>query len=102
MNCAAGLDTGTTWLDAGGSSSKVSALQLSTAVAGEMIEVLISLANPLAVDLHVSRLRLLFESEPMQTEGDLGRYAEVIIQIALICLSMSAYPSLLGPGIIHG
>lgn len=77
--CAAGMDTGaTSWLDSGsGSSNKVSALQLSTAVAGEMIEVLISLSNPLAVDLHVSRLRLLFEAEPVPEGADLRQYAEV-------------------------
>ena len=68
------------WLDSGGSSSKVSALQLNTAVAGEMIEVLISLGNPLAVDLHISRLRLMFEPEPMPTDApDLQQYAEVCI-----------------------
>ncbi|KAK9916791.1 hypothetical protein WJX75_007099 [Coccomyxa subellipsoidea] len=81
-----GMDTGaTSWLDSGGSSSnKVSALQLSTAVAGEMIEVLISFSNPLAVDLHVSRLRLLFEAEPMPEGADLRQYAEVQEQAVVL------------------
>lgn len=79
LMCAAGMDIGVaSWLDSGGSSSKVSALQLNTAVAGEIIEVLISLGNPLAVDLQISRLRLMFEAEPMPTEAaDLQHYADV-------------------------
>ncbi|BDA40386.1 probable trafficking protein particle complex subunit 8 [Coccomyxa sp. Obi] len=81
-----GMDIGVaSWLDSGGSSSKVSALQLNTAVAGEMIEVLISLGNPLAVDLHISRLRLMFEPEPMPTDAaDLQHYAEVLEQTVVL------------------
>jgi len=66
------------WLDGGSSSSssKIAALQLNTAVVAEMIEVLILLSNPLAVDLQISRLRLLFEPEPMSEDMDLTQYAE--------------------------
>lgn len=51
------------WLD-GGSSSKIAGLALNTAVAGEPLEVLVSITNPLALDLSVSRIRLDFEAEP--------------------------------------
>ena len=51
------------WLD-GGSSSKIAGLALNTAVAGEPLEVLVSITNPLALDLSVSRMRLAFEAEP--------------------------------------
>lgn len=64
------------WLDGGGSNSRISALQLNTAVVAEMIEVLILMSNPLAVDLQISRLRLLCEPEAMPEDMDLTRYAE--------------------------
>lgn len=51
------------WLD-GGSSSKIAGLALNTAVAGEPLEVLVSITNPLALELSVSRMRLAFEAEP--------------------------------------
>ena len=51
------------WLD-GGSSSKIAGLALNTAVAGEPLEVLVSITNPLALELSVSGMRLAFEAEP--------------------------------------
>ncbi len=51
------------WLD-GGSSSKIAGLALNTAVVGEPLEVLVSVSNPLALELSVSRMRLTFDAEP--------------------------------------
>lgn len=52
------------WLDGSASSSKVADLALDTAVAGEPIEVLVSVSNPLALEISVSAMRLTFEAEP--------------------------------------
>ena len=51
------------WLD-GGSSSKIAGVTLNTAVVGEPLEVLVSVSNPLALELSVSRMRLVYEAEP--------------------------------------
>ena len=63
-DCCAGSDIQVaSWLD-GGSSSKIAGLALNTAVVGEPLEVLVSVSNPLALELSVSRMRLTFEGEP--------------------------------------
>jgi hypothetical protein len=62
------------WLDGG--STKALALHLNTALAGETVEVLIWISNPLALELELSRLRLIFEPEPMPADGDLTPIAE--------------------------
>lgn len=76
------------WLD-GGSSSKIAGLALNTAVAGEPLEVLVSVSNPLALELSVSRMRLTYEGEHSSAseaaasreaepaEAVSGRFAEV-------------------------
>ena len=62
--CHAGSDIQVaSWLD-GGSSSKIAGLALNTAVVGEPLEVLVSVSNPLALELSVSRMRLTFDAEP--------------------------------------
>ncbi len=62
--CCAGSDIQVaSWLD-GGSSSKIAGLALNTAVVGEPLEVLVSVSNPLALELSVSRMRLTFDAEP--------------------------------------
>ena len=51
------------WLD-GASSVKLSSLALNTAVVGEPVEVLVSVSNPLGLELSISRMKLSFETEP--------------------------------------
>ena len=51
------------WLD-GASSVKLSSLALNTAVVGEPVEVLVSVSNPLGLELSISRMKLSFEAEP--------------------------------------
>lgn len=74
----AGSDAaGASWLDGAGGSSKALTLQLNTAVVGEAVEALVWLTNPLTLELHLSRLRLTFELEPMPADGNVAGYAEV-------------------------
>ena len=62
--CSAGADTQVaSWLD-GASSVKLSSLALNTAVVGEPVEVLVSVSNPLGLELSISRMKLSFEAEP--------------------------------------
>ena len=58
------------WLD-GASSVKLSSLALNTAVVGEPVEVLVSVSNPLGLELSISRMKLSFEAEPAsQSDAD--------------------------------
>ena len=62
--CHAGSDIQVaSWLD-GSSSVKLSSLALSTAVTGEPLEVLVSVCNPLGLELSISRMKLTYEAEP--------------------------------------
>ena len=62
--CCAGSDIQVaSWLD-GASSVKLSSLALSTAVTGEPLEVLVSVCNPLGLELSISRMKLTYEAEP--------------------------------------
>ena len=60
----AGSDTQVaSWLD-GASSVKLSSLALDTVVTGEPVEVLVSVSNPLGLELSISRMKLSVEAEP--------------------------------------
>ena len=62
--CSAGADIQVaSWLD-GTSSVKLSSLALNTAVTGEPVEVLVSVSNPLGLELSISRMKLCYEAEP--------------------------------------
>ncbi|KAK9823583.1 hypothetical protein WJX72_003982 [[Myrmecia] bisecta] len=64
------------WLD-GASRNNLAALQCNTAVAGETLGVDLELANPLAVELQLAHLRLVYEHESGASGGS-NAYVQVL------------------------
>lgn len=74
------------WLDGsgGGSAARLAGLETTTGVAGEALEVHVALANPLAVELEVSRLRLRFRAGAGEAGAGAGAEGDDLAAVARV------------------
>lgn len=80
------------WLDGGGSSAKLAALGAGAnrGAVGEGLQVLVTLTNPLALQLELSRLRLRFQADAPPAENgdaDASPPCARVLSAALVLLS---------------